>query len=506
MTDIATGQPTTMKRPHRFAPHVAPRRVWSILALSFACLLSAPVRAEATDVATVLPFVDEQTLAVLRVEPDELPGEVREQLSRLSGFLPAGLYEPVRRALKVPRVTEAYVIATLADARDDYAFVVLDRPDDWTEADTEQLSGETPASVEVTPEAIVIATPPALERLKSVPPSPNRDLVRAAFTESAGAPLQFALALNRDQRRVVGELWQPLLDRHFPIDAKLLADLQWAVVSVSNPEQWLFQLTAETAGGRSADQMWTAIQQDLPGVLEQESLQRQESPPGRLRARMEVSAEWGNRTLETWVKQAAVRRAKFKMRRLGLAMHNHHSAYGRLPPAAVKDADGRPLLSWRVKLLPFLGHDELELYRQFHLDEPWDSPHNRPLAAQMPDVFRLDPTSPHTERSTVVAPVGEAMMFHSDEPKFKDVIDGLSNTIMLVEVPEAEAEIWTKPGGKTIDPDKPAEGLGGHFGDNNVLVLFGDGSVKLLDLTKHRDQLHGMFTRNAGEIFRVPLR
>src|SRR5262249_13314511 len=56
-------------------------------------------------------------------------------------------------------------------------------------------------------------------------------------------------------------------------------------------------------------------------------------------------------------------------------------------PQNITDKSGKPLLSWRVAILPFLDLDFL--YRQFNLDEPWDGPNNRKLAAFMPDVFRV---------------------------------------------------------------------------------------------------------------------
>ena len=96
------------------------------------------------------------------------------------------------------------------------------------------------------------------------------------------------------------------------------------------------------------------------------------------------------------------------------------------------------------------------------------------------------------------------MAFHNDAPKFADIIDGLSNTIIAVEVPEDRAEVWTKPGsGVVIDPDDPAGGIGGHFGDK-VLVLWGDGAVRMVDVRKHRAALHAMFTRNGKEDFKHP--
>ncbi len=73
------------------------------------------------------------------------------------------------------------------------------------------------------------------------------------------------------------------------------------------------------------------------------------------------------------------------MKRLGLAMHNHHDAYSEFPGPAITDDSGKPLLSWRVKLLPFV--EEAPLYDQFHLDEPWDSPHNKQFIDQMPATY-----------------------------------------------------------------------------------------------------------------------
>ncbi len=63
------------------------------------------------------------------------------------------------------------------------------------------------------------------------------------------------------------------------------------------------------------------------------------------------------------------------MKQIMLSMHNYADSHKVLPPHANYSGDGKPLLSWRVHILPYL--EENELYHQFHLDEPWDSPHNR---------------------------------------------------------------------------------------------------------------------------------
>ena len=67
------------------------------------------------------------------------------------------------------------------------------------------------------------------------------------------------------------------------------------------------------------------------------------------------------------------------------------STNGQCFPPAVIEKDGKPLLSWRVALLPYMNEDAL--YKQFHLDEPWDSPHNLELAKTVPFNFQ-SPDSP----------------------------------------------------------------------------------------------------------------
>src|SRR5260370_37809785 len=105
------------------------------------------------------------------------------------------------------------------------------------------------------------------------------------------------------------------------------------------------------------------------------------------------------------------------LKHIALAMHNYHVVHGCFPPATVRSADGQPLYSWRVLLLPYL--DEEKLYREFHLDESWDSPHNRKLLSHIPPVYdaaqvRAEPGDPpHSTFYQVF--VGEETPFGNDE-------------------------------------------------------------------------------------------
>src|SRR5438067_2546418 len=84
--------------------------------------------------------------------------------------------------------------------------------------------------------------------------------------------------------------------------------------------------------------------------------------------------------------EAQKRKSTDKLKQISLAFHDYVSAFGKLPTAAITDKNGKPLLSWRVTILPFVEHEKL--YQQFKLDEPWDSAHNIKLVQQMPSLYQ----------------------------------------------------------------------------------------------------------------------
>ena len=196
----------------------------------------------------------------------------------------------------------------------------------------------------------------------------------------------------------------------------------------------------------------------------------------------------------------AARRMNFSnnMKQVGLAMHNHHSAYKRLPDNAIRDEDGKPLLSWRVAVLPFI--EEQELYEEFHLDESWDSEHNLPLSKRMPAVFSHPGLNLPEDQTVVHACVGETFAFKPlKKNKFRDFLDGLSNTIMVVEGNEASAVIWSKPQDITIDVADPLANLTGSP-DGGFHVLLGDGAVRFLTDEVETDFFNDILTRAGNEV------
>ena len=206
----------------------------------------------------------------------------------------------------------------------------------------------------------------------------------------------------------------------------------------------------------------------------------------------------------------AVAESQNNMRQIILAAHNHESTFQQLPPSYTANAEGKPLLSWRVKLLPFL--EEQALYDQFHHDEPWDSEHNLKLVAKMPDVFK-HPRIKLAEGKTVylgvsgkdgmlVAPKGNPKQ--QIGRRFNSVIDGLSNTATIIHAAEKNAVTWTAPGDFDFEqhPENLSNEIAFFWGaDKKAIIGLADGSVHLVKQgTLKEKDLRALMTCSGGEV------
>jgi len=185
------------------------------------------------------------------------------------------------------------------------------------------------------------------------------------------------------------------------------------------------------------------------------------------------------------------------LKNLGLAMHNYHDTHHQFPPAAVCGPDGKPLLSWRVLLLPFIEQEGL--YKQFHLDEPWDSPHNLQLLPQMPSLYGPYKAKPPEGGMTYFRVfVGPGAAFEGTTGlTFADFKDGTSNTFLIVEAWDPVP--WTKPEDLTYDPNAPLPRLGGIVKDGRFRAAFADGSVQDIPQGVREDTIRAFITRNGNE-------
>jgi hypothetical protein len=198
-------------------------------------------------------------------------------------------------------------------------------------------------------------------------------------------------------------------------------------------------------------------------------------------------------------REAARRAASMNnLRQIAVAMLNYLTVNKTFPPAYSTDPSGKPLLSWRVLILPYL--EEGVLYKQFHLDEPWDSEHNKALIARMPQVYRNPNLAAGQGMTNYLTVRGPNTIFPGKEKiGVRDVTDGLSNTIITVEVPPNKAVIWTQPDDFEYDPQNPAKGLSG-LRPNSFLAGFADGSVRAIANAIDPTILKYLFERNDKQV------
>ncbi|MDO5579641.1 MAG: hypothetical protein Q4G69_00765 [Planctomycetia bacterium] len=176
-----------------------------------------------------------------------------------------------------------------------------------------------------------------------------------------------------------------------------------------------------------------------------------------------------NKSLDEMQKVRQFEVMRNQLARLGQYFSAYFSKNNAYPPIAIKDAKGTPLLSWRVALLPALGPQGEELYKQFKLDEPWNGPNNIKLLEKMPAIYQsINPGQPSSKTTFQIfsspntpfgkKPVGLAI---------KD-LDNPGKTLMIVSTLPEKAVEWTKP--ESLEYKK--ENLKGLFGEYVLGVPF----------------------------------
>jgi uncharacterized protein (TIGR03067 family) len=230
---------------------------------------------------------------------------------------------------------------------------------------------------------------------------------------------------------------------------------------------------------------------------------RFEAPPGPKHVLMVLKRE-GAQTAAVEAKQparpaavgAARAQSQNNLKQFALAMHNYHDTYKALPTDAIYSKDGKPLLSWRVAILPYV--EQAELYKEFKLNEPWDSPHNKKLLEKIPPLYAPltdDKKQPYSTYYQVFT--GPGTVFEGNKKiRLFEIPDGTSNTILIVEA--GQPVPWTKPQDLPYDPQKDLPKLGGLFADGfNIAVC--DGSVRWVTRRFNRALFRLAITRADGQ-------
>jgi hypothetical protein len=194
------------------------------------------------------------------------------------------------------------------------------------------------------------------------------------------------------------------------------------------------------------------------------------------------------------------------LQKISAAFQKYLSENRCLPAPAIYDSTRRPLLSWRVQLLPYLGHEKL--YSHFRLNEAWDSPHNRQLLPAIPPEYQ----SPERfdDRTNYLVPAGSGTAFPGPQGfgqhglMLSSIEDGPANTVILVEADDSAAVPWTQP----LDHELDMGGPGTHVGvlrDGVFYLIWGDGTVGQCSLDAARPFWRKMFCVDDGEGFLASL-
>jgi hypothetical protein len=192
------------------------------------------------------------------------------------------------------------------------------------------------------------------------------------------------------------------------------------------------------------------------------------------------------------------------LKRVGVALHEYHEAHRQFPAPAIVAIDRTKLLSWRVTILPYLGYQSL--YNRFHLDEPWDSPHNLSLLAEMPHEYGCPagPARASGETAYLVV-VGPEMDAYSVNTAFAPtrgaglhhITDGSSGSILVLETDRTAP--WTKPDDLEWSRGEPLPHVSSaHTGGSHA--LFADAYVKFIKSNISPETLANLLTINGGEV------
>ena len=475
----------------------------------------------------IAPFIDEQTVAVVHVDLARVEIDLLlDKLVQLAPEVTDGVEEKradIKRghtAFLQAGARELYYVVSV-DLRNMPPFAVIPHAES-VDVDALVAAAGPPAKkgvLQVVKGAVLVGSPEVLKHVKTMQPDVRSELARA-FEAAGDTAAQVLLLPPKHARRVIEEIMPELPEEVGDGPSTILTrGLLWAAAGVDVAPEMSLRLVIQSQGGEAAAALrakWLEVAQ----FLSTQEAARKVVPDFGKAAALTVPKVEGDRLVLSlnepeggiralWaaitppIEEVRVRiqrnRSVTRLKRVGLAMHKYHDKHKSFPAVGSTDESGKLLLSWRVHVLPFL--DQQELYRQFHLDEPWDSEHNRTLIEKMPETYRCPASKLRQKQglSTYRVVSGEGTVFPGREAiPIREIRDGTSNTIMIVEVDDDHAGIWTKPEGLPFDPQNPARGLGGQF-DGRFHAAFCDGSVSFLQLPGDEENLRRMLLRADGE-------
>ncbi len=499
------------------------------LLLATVCLTSPPIanaaRQDARGVA-VAPFIDDQTFAVVRIDATRVDvPKLTEMLKSLSGGFDESVEHAAGLLAWIPSFVKAggkefYLVSGLADLSQGPFFTIVPLNDGADAQSILDILGKLPAFKDDQVKqqlgsAIFLGSKQTLERLKTAKPVARKEL--ASALEAAGdAAVQFLFLPTADSRRVIEELMPTLPAEVGGGSVKILTHgILWAAVVMEAPPTTSIRFVVQSEDAGKATELANFFKLNVARLAKLPMGEKVVPGLNSMLSALTPSVAGDRVTLSLDEKNVATlmkptvrvmqdrvysMSSMNNLKRIGLGIWNYHEVHKAFPTVANFDGQGKPLLSWRVHILPYVGEEAL--YKEFHLDEPWDSDHNKKLIPRMPKIF-LVPGVAGSDKglTTYLAPVASNAMWTGTAAtvKVQDVTDGTSNTILLVDAADKLATPWTKPADYNYDPKNPAAGLAYRYGDV-VIALFTDGSGHALPKAISAQTMLALFTRNGGEV------
>ncbi len=507
---------------HRF-------RLFSLVA-AIGVAVAGAVPARAVDPT---PHLDGETFVVVRLRPGKV--DLTKAVAFLSSkkiidqgqALAAGLAIGTVKAGIDKNVDEMWIgMSTKGlDSGEPLPIIMVPKKDDEQVKALKSLLGRVPGSdllkMEEGSGMLFWGPESAVKAAKEGKGKARLDLTQAMKSWNSEHAIQIAIIPTEDQKRTLREFAPTLAGRIPGMDPNDLTEkLEWAGLSMDifPPKAKLF---IKQADGKAATKALNFMQKGLdiaPKMLAQQPDARDiVEHVGKIVDEMKKGLKVENDGLVLEMEdsqpildligesakkaQESAKRMQSmnNLKQIGLAFHNNHSALGDFPAPAITSKDGKPLLSWRVKILPFI--EEERLYKQFKLDEPWDSDHNKKLVNRMPKVYQNPNLKLENGKTNYLVPTGKGGLFAAQEKgvKLNNVTDGTSNTIMVVEVPANMAVTWTKPEDWEVTAEGAVEKFLAGLKDG-FNAGFADGSVRYIKKTIDVKTLKAVLTPDGGEV------
>ncbi len=511
----------------------------SIFALALLATLAAPTWAaeEGTDLD---PYLSESTVAILRVNLQTFdPASSGLQIAKTLG-LNAAEQQPIAAVAQIATglrgqlievgVTDVNLVFDLEQFPPGEPYVLF-RYKKGSNRDAVRASIDAAIAVskrKTFPErhdfggVVFGGAKDVLETLR-LRPGGARPKLREALTATQDHAVQIVFGLTADQHRVLRETLPAFPAPFSALDGAMLSrGVQFVSFGATLTPKAKVDLLIQSADADAATTLKQSAQaalnllKELPAAKQvvpriEQLVAKLQLEQEETRLRLTIAEDGpifgelvtlAQAALAPALARTARSNAVNRLKQLMLAMHNYHDGRKVLPAHANYSPKGKPLLSWRVHILPFV--DAGKLYSEFDLDEPWDSPHNRKLIAKMPRAYRVPGSKVAGAGKTgYVLPIlkdGSAITTGTKNGnRFRDITDGLSNTIMIVEVDDERSVIWTKPDDLVVDPGKPLAGLR-VWASGVWNAAIADGSVRGFPTETDSKKVRALLTRAGGEV------